>query len=230
MLVHQGSWEAEQLWTQLLSGSPLALPGSVSDEYTLFRRHYPKHFSHTKLSEHHSKMLLTRLVLWKPFCRAQQILAPRFWQLSTLKAHSIFSTYIEKICSLNASPRNRKCFLWPYLLTWCLIWDREWGAMWEHHSLGCQSLLGRVLIKDSEWLTDGGSWRKNTWHAAEVSVSVAKKKKKKATYILVIGDLEKSLQVMLYFYSLAKHLRKASEIVSNCFCFFKQVILSLGSK
>lgn len=128
MLVHQGSWEAEQLWTQLLSGSPLALPGSVSDEYTLFRRHYPKHFSHTKLSEHHSKMLLTRLVLWKPFCRAQQILAPRFWQLSILKAHSIFSTYIEKICSLNASPRNRKCFLWPYLLTWCLIWDREWGA------------------------------------------------------------------------------------------------------
>lgn len=54
MLVHQGSWEAEQLWTQLLSESPLALPSFVSDEYMLFRRHYPKHFSHTKLSEHHS--------------------------------------------------------------------------------------------------------------------------------------------------------------------------------
>jgi hypothetical protein len=54
MLVHQASCEAEQLWTQLVSGSLLALASSVSDEYMVFQEAFPQYFSHTNLSENHS--------------------------------------------------------------------------------------------------------------------------------------------------------------------------------
>lgn len=64
--------------------------------------------------------------------------------------------------------------------------------MWKHHSLGCQSLLGRALIKDSmidRW------WKltKSTLDMQQKSMSELQKKKKN----LAVGDLEKPLQVML---------------------------------
>jgi hypothetical protein len=54
MLRHHGGWEAEQLRTQLVPGSPAALSSSVSDEQILFRRHYLELCSYTKSSEQHS--------------------------------------------------------------------------------------------------------------------------------------------------------------------------------
>ena len=69
-------------------------------------------------------------------------------------------THTVKICPLKYFPTSSKLLFWPCLLTWFLIWERGWGAVWKHHSLGCQSLLGRALIKDLEWLTGRGSSRK----------------------------------------------------------------------